>query len=582
MASLFTSGLTLRIELHSETIRAGGRLSGGVHLSVTKERVDATDLHLEVVGEESAVVHYTTTNTVRDSEGNTRSEEEDHFARSKRDLVRVRVLLASFAAGEVERGEHIFPFTADMPLHLPSSMHVTSTNDARSECEVAYRVHAKLSRSGVLSFDKSAQATLRLVAHPEAYGGAHPAAPRHVYSEPKAHRVKQCFCFPRGAMTLGARTDAHVRAGAELGVSVAAHNHSTAGAEYIELVLTEQTRWQSGSHSARGWSRVAQLQLDAREAAGLRSLESMRRVRAVQHDVVLRDVLEKLHAERPLVLSVPRGAGPSYQGSLLTRAHSLAVRVHTPGCCVTDPEAEMAVLLLPPELDAAELDNASTGLPPRYPEPTPPVVVPMSGAALGGRPVHGLPAEADAPPPSAPPMPPPPAYRESYAESLRQQLECTVDQSAVIAGVRAELQRDAGAAAAAQLGPQPFARLVGCVQGSALQLELADALAGGLGGAFTCAHVLAALRVLQARHAGVGRVELVQRLAHRCADEARNAELVASELSRFEQLLCEQAGLPAPYNGLRAQPSAAPSAQPLRQPLMAPASAPRPGPQPTL
>lgn len=330
------SGATCLIRLNSPGVYAGSALSGSVYLSVSTP-IDAQVLQICISGKEYSHVHWTTTRSVSDGNGGTRSETDHHHAYASRRLIDVTMPLATYPARMVSPGFYEHPFVAPLPVGLPSSM---CASGGGGDCSISYKVSARLSRPGMFSWDVRAETPFVLCAVPLM------AAPFPYYAQPSTRPITVCCCIPRGRATLGAAVDDTLAArGQTLGVNIAMRNESTVQPERLFVAVTEFVRWSAGGHSNTSQRTVALSEFDPRTVAGFSRLsDDEAKQLSPGSGATSAGVLYEMHARlqsgtNRTPLTIDPSARDTYAGGVLSTSHGLSLRVKMP-CCVSDATVE--------------------------------------------------------------------------------------------------------------------------------------------------------------------------------------------------------------------------------------------------
>ena len=148
---LFSSPAKLGIRVNETAVYSGGKVSGTVYLNVTKA-CDAASLQLVIWGEEYSHVVYET---------GSGKQRRTHHGYSRRNLLHTVIDLTMFN-GKAQPGNYEFPFTAQMPPGLPSSMFASN----RGDCKIHYGMKARLHRPGIFTWDTKAKITVPVSSMP--------------------------------------------------------------------------------------------------------------------------------------------------------------------------------------------------------------------------------------------------------------------------------------------------------------------------------------------------------------------------------------------------------------------------------
>lgn len=359
------NGATKNQQRHASFYKAGTTVTGRVYLSVTKPNITARSIQLQLVGKENLVVHHTSQVEERHRDGRSHTHHQDHYEHSTHDVVNLDYPLHIFSDGRIPRGQYEFPFALDLPDTLPSTL--TKISKGESSCELSYvlKVEVYQQPNSLLHNNVNAQQTLDIAAVTSTTRRHDTSLHLPVQEIPV---TKCCCCRSIGYMALECQVGAttirpgpggnttttnnnHHHNGEGLSVAWRARNESTARVETIRVELTEVVEWTSRGRSEKVKTILASTRLDAGRFPELDKLKkrAQRRQRTRnRHDGYEppdERVLEHLpwHECGPLV--VPYRTNDTYQGRGIQIRHVLSVRLHTDGCCATNPEASTLMLV---------------------------------------------------------------------------------------------------------------------------------------------------------------------------------------------------------------------------------------------
>jgi len=554
------SNATLAIGLDAPAVYAGGVVSGRVYL-VVHSPCDASSISLVIEGEEHAYTRWEETET---RNGKTKRHRRD--AHASRSLLKLQTAIAAFSAPQIMPGRYEFPFTAELPLGLPSSLFAQG---GEGECRIAYSVRATLQRSGwtLMQGTVAAKAPLHVAAAPLQL----PAQP--FFARPDTETVAFCCCIGQGRITLGARVeDTVVGRGDQLLVGAVVQNESHVEPRRLYVQVKESVSWEAGGHSSSDSRVVAYTEYDPHEVKGLRA-RSRDSVAMITAEPVRRSVLEGMHesllgggAQR--TLTCHSQARDTYIGAVLAVQHEMTIRVETP-CCVTDPEikvpvrvAERAAPLGEPvssvdavpvvampiaaPLDGEEMQTqqALDAKPPDWNSTV--VVATVVGVPMGEAVVGGLPGEAVA------------------AEAVPVSLEGAIGQTVISAEAQAEgtlpalleqmsrtyddprllqelMPAPAWADLFASLNAPSFAEIVAQTTLPLSRAQVAELLGRQLSDGVSVDHIVESC-IRQRGESGSISAAIVQRLAPLCVNlDQHGREEIEATLSDWERVLARSA-----------------------------------------
>jgi hypothetical protein len=386
---------TLAMSLDQQAVHSGGLVTGRIYLNVTAE-VECSALQFQISGGEHTTVRYERTTGSGDNKKTT-----THYAHGHRTLLNIIVPLAQFPSGTAAPGQYEFPFSAQLPAGLPSSMCVSGS----SNCRVSYVFTARLTRPGMFKWDVTCKQPLLVQMQPRLNA-------QQVYLPPDTTAVKFCCCFNKGQMSFGAVLDRGlVSPNEQLGVGFGVKNESTVELLGVDVKIRETIYWSAGGHNERSVRIVAQSFFDGAAISAASAIDKSEKhsrgsMLRMAEDAA-REIYQTLasNTQRSLLVIAPT-TRHSYEGIIITVRHTLQVTLKTKGCCVTSPSTAQQIfvqsplataavgaavvpiaIVLPDAFPAEQMYAAPTGIDPAAWKPTisAPYEVPMATAVLGGK-----------------------------------------------------------------------------------------------------------------------------------------------------------------------------------------------------
>lgn len=316
---------------------------------------------VELLGQESTKVIYTTTRTVRNSDGTVRTVYDYHDAYGSRQIVQVQVPVQQHhlnddvnTPGKVLPGRYVVPFQIELPQSLPSS--VDHSNSDGGYLKLHYQIKANLQGSGLL-FDCSATQVVTVLSAPPSASTTTTNYLVPYCGEPAVEPINFCCCWNRGVMILGVWTDTTILfKGSTAMLRMACRNESSVQAQNVQAQLMERLIWHADGHSATATLVLAQASFGTEPLqVGMKpkSRDEMRQSRAdsnlqrslAQNDRV--DILSELqagtHQQR---MTIPVQAKSTYVGALMTIRHELWVWITVTGCCLNNPTVIIPVTVV--------------------------------------------------------------------------------------------------------------------------------------------------------------------------------------------------------------------------------------------
>jgi hypothetical protein len=350
--------VTVGLHTDESCYTAGDIVTGKIYISVTKPQ-PATVLNIRILGEEHTVIHHTTNETTSSGGSNhhnstTTTTEENHFEQANSAFFNLDYPIHMFPK-QIQVGQYEFPFTITLPSNLPSSM---ICRKHQSYAQVHYQITAKLQTAtttmgGLFQQAPHKTQVLQILAAPP-FGSEDGSA---LQLPTELVPVTKCCCFQKGRVALAASFDKTVvRPNETIGVEFTADNQSTIRVDTVRVILEEHIEWRAHGGRTEQVHRVLQkVDLPASEYP---ELAKLRRKRSTTHyfggssTTTDRQRSPLIHNNnnnnhnsnnhtpaRLTQVVVPTDATDSYNGRWIEVRHSLSVRLMTPGCCTTNPEA---------------------------------------------------------------------------------------------------------------------------------------------------------------------------------------------------------------------------------------------------
>ena len=333
--------ITIGIETDRSSYTAGQQVRGTVYMSITKSNQAAQTLQLQLVGEESAVIHYTTTHTNDDSRHGTHTWHEDHYERSNHIIFNAEYPLAAFSNSQVAVGQYEYPFSIVLPNKLATSMRIYS---GESHCEIKYKLRATLIQPGAQNiFFKYPHGTKQIqisASKPKPIGEIPLEMP------PEVVPVTTCCCSNKGTMELEAHLNKSILSPNDtIGVRYRCQNHSTEQVTHVKVQIEEVIEWRINGHRERKKQILDQKSFDGHLYPELMAKLPRRWNRplypAQQFDQMTPFARGQQWHTTDLYL--PHDTHDSYQGHAVTVRHVVSIILKSKGCCTTDPDSSTLV-----------------------------------------------------------------------------------------------------------------------------------------------------------------------------------------------------------------------------------------------
>jgi hypothetical protein len=356
--------VTVGLHTDQSCYTAGDLVTGKIYISVTKPQ-PATVLNIRILGEENTVIHHTTTETSNRHHSTSTTREEDHYEQASSAFFNLDYPIHMFPK-QIQVGQYEFPFTITLPSNLPSSI---ICRKRQSYAQVHYQITAKLQTTTGL-FQQAPQKTqvLQIMAAPP-LGSANDSA---LQLPTERVPVTKCCCRKKGHVALAASFDKTVvRPNETIGVAFTANNQSTVRVDTVRVILEEYVEWRAHGRTekvhrvlqkvdlpASDYPELAKLQRNPNTYFGGGSTSTGTSTMDQQHPFIHNN--NNTPARSIQGVRIPTDATDSYHGRWIEVRHALSVRLLTPGCCATNPEA------------CARLQIRRTTAPPTPPTPSAP------------------------------------------------------------------------------------------------------------------------------------------------------------------------------------------------------------------
>ena len=331
--------VTVGLHTDQSCYTAGDLVTGKIYISVTKPQ-PATVLNIRILGEEHTIIHHTTNETTSNGSGSnstTTTREHDHYEEANSAFFNLDYPIHMFPK-QIEVGQYEFPFTINLPANLPSSIMCRKN---QSYAQVHYQITAKLQTTTGL-FQQAPQKTqvLQILAAPPS-GFADDSA---LQLPNERVPVTKCCCRKQGHVALAASFDKTVvRPNETIGVAFTANNQSTVRVDTVRVILEEYIEWRAHGRSEKVHRVLQKVDLPASDYPELAKLHRKPNTyfggsnnTMDQHPLIHNN---DTPGRSSIQVVVPTGATDSYHGRWIEVRHVLSVRLLTPGCCTTNPEA---------------------------------------------------------------------------------------------------------------------------------------------------------------------------------------------------------------------------------------------------
>jgi hypothetical protein len=352
---------------------AGVPISGRAMMQVS-DVVVAQMLSIQVVGQESTVVSYTTSSSNSDGSSSTTT----HTAYGKFVFLNLTQTV-SFAdrQNQLFPGQYEFPFSFVVPLGYPISM----AAGAADRCEFSYRVEVTLQNSAgghLFTSSNVAQQVLPFSLLPSSTFAMTNAVPAYV--PPTTIPSRSFCCVGRGCMTVGMFTpSAFLYGGDSVPVSYILRNNSHVDIVAIEFTVRESIRWEAEGHVASASTNLFHLRLPKEniqfDVTSLKkqqqqpSFSNKSRVRSgeyIEDSATLTELKATLDSMKYTIQStIFNNPRMTFTGKLIKVQHELIMKVITP-FGTNNPTLTVPLIIQPrpmltvvPSLTAAQL--AQTG-----------------------------------------------------------------------------------------------------------------------------------------------------------------------------------------------------------------------------
>ena len=391
------------------------------------------------------------------------------------------------------------------------------------------------------------------------------------YNAPPVTRKVWSCCFPMGSISLAAQFDnIRVHKGQECQINISCRNHSVKEIDSVKATLLQRFSWKAGSNtSSRAQSLLSMDFTQPLLCQGSLATQSKTVQQAQDISWELREIFREVsNARHSATFTIPRTIPStnfedrilcSYFGGSIIISHHLVLEVSTSGCCVTNPSLQ--VLLLVEEEpsnqeedendndDEAEVEVVGSGpamyVPPQYEDAiqAPVIYVSSSHVTIGGTTVDDA------------------VEDQGIEVDVQESMLVPSDVAAQQPSLKILLQEMSGSAADwgiverkiqdpdwynvvfSELTPDEYALILEQVTLPFDKPQIAACLAQALqqqgsdSSTFTCAHVVAALKVASEMH----RSTLVEKTIFFCSDLATNQDQILSQLTDWEKLMTSHA-----------------------------------------
>jgi len=385
---------TLVVQTEKKTYFAGETVNGRVFLSVNDQNgVVAQTLNIHFSGIERAVVCYT-----EEREENDRRVNEDFCESNEYEMFNFDVPINTPVGSLFLPGQYEFPFQFIVPQNLPSSMFCRY---GQSKCEIRYEMKAYLSKSDRNSFVNPFNAnTISSKPHIlTLFGGNSSAIPSYLnaplHFPGHSHRMRCCCCcLMKGQMNLSATVDSGVFVPNEIrNISFELKNNSRVRVKNVTVEVIERVHWKPRFHQEATNFTLVKHMIDGSTCENWMTWEER-----LEEYVTLSATSARSNDPTQLVsLRIPHSSRDTYTGRLIQVEHFVRVKVVTDGCCITNPETTVDILIsrtpqmftsndgpgapLPsaPFMDESEIVVEATALPPGWsPETSDLVTIPVA------------------------------------------------------------------------------------------------------------------------------------------------------------------------------------------------------------
>lgn len=306
MGNSSSTNVFLAVNDSRTRITAGSTLSGELRCPDGSVPNDLfSGVRLFFIGKEDVEVQY--------KDSGPGPKERGAYKAATRDIVRTLIPLDT-SRHPVLAGR--YPFTFDVPAHLPSSMH---HKDGRGGyASIRYKVKLQLFGGA------NQEIPLEIRAQPPA------AFPVPSVADPMPTRISFLYCLPQGNVTWAAAAeDTRVGVGESVTVNLGIRNDSFVPLERVTAKLKQSIEWHSSGHQSKTKSVLRSSGFDRTESMGPLAMGGA--LRAAQHQTVYDEVLSTVQEGRNQVtFSIPEYVPQSYAGRLIKVQYYVSVTAKTP------------------------------------------------------------------------------------------------------------------------------------------------------------------------------------------------------------------------------------------------------------
>jgi len=372
---------------------SGDTVVGRIYLSVNDPNgVSCQSLNIHFCGKESAVVHYTTDETVEqgNAHGNNHrhTESRDHYESNQIDVLNFDVPIHTPLQGRFAPGQYEFPFQFTIPPNIPSSM---MCRNGESHCSVQYQIKAYFRRQSNSSFTlnplrrfnnttSSETQNVTIFGHDASVTSHHQEDTLHFPSE--SYDINACCCRRMGHMQLAATLNSF---GLQVvpcnprsyTVTFTLRNESKIDVQKVQMELIEQIAWRPRSREHNERETMVTQVLDGKTMASWRPLNVRATSLSGSGDSPYTPLGAASNEDTAIfTFTVPNIARNSFNGTLIRVTHFMRLQVKTDKCCTTNPEISADVNICRPDLlnqryDGSDIDGLNSN---NLPLPSAPVM----------------------------------------------------------------------------------------------------------------------------------------------------------------------------------------------------------------
>jgi len=500
------SVVSIGIQPEQDVFYSGDTVKGTVLLDV-KEPVEAKTLILQIKGKEKTCVRY-------------RREENTYYDNRKETIFDTQFELANFD-GELDSGQHSYPFSVNLPDGLPSSIDIDYNG---GYAKIQYKLKCELRVNQTFKKKIKHSAVLKVISSPRSADEI-----TSLRSSPTIHEVSFCCCISKGSITIDAESPKNILCpNGEVAVDVSLQNNSSVAIKQVKAELVEFVSFKGYDHSE---SRTLEQGSDIVFGSDMPGAISS----TLDSNVDLENLSPYTNAEKKTFsFFVNPNINHSYEGTLIQIKHCLKVETQDDGFCNSDAEVRLPVYIAPKIIDTDEDEDEDENEPETETDTqtqTVPLEIPEDWSPVEEEPVSF----------TYDPFEP---VNNSDSDVSVDDLCTSMSKAFSGYSVLERYSKDEAYIPLLQnLSPDEYSRIVHSINFAPDRLKAATYLAPMMDDKFCCAHVSSALG--SGYFSTFDKVNFVKKTAHYCNDLGENSQLISEKLDYFESKECEKFLVPS-------------------------------------